>query len=303
LAGSPDPFRITVPAGSLDLDLTLSSGQVFRWKRLGPQDWAGPLAGDGVRLSMSGPDCLLVRHPAGDDARGDVESFLRLDVDLGSVRDELSRRDGRLECLFERYPGLRVLRQDPVECLLSFVCAVVTNIPRISMSLEEVCRVFGRRTARGVLIWPDLEVLAEAEPEQLRLGGLEFRCRSLSRAARALRERGGAAYLEGLRGLAYEEAFAELTSLPHVGPKVADCVLLFGLGFDEAFPLDTHTWRAAQRLFGDAAVRRTGRGYREMSRRLRARLGPWAGWAQQYLYFNSIAAGRSRPPEGAGFSR
>jgi N-glycosylase/DNA lyase len=303
LSGPGDSFGIPIAPGSLDLDRTFASGQVFRWKRLGAQDWAGPLGGDAVRLSLASPDLLTVWHSRGEPFRGEVERFLRLDVDLATVLEDLRRRDARLGPVLDAHQGLRVLRQDPVECLLSFVCAVVTSIPRISMSLEEVCRVFGRRTALDLQIWPDLETLAEARPEDLRLGCLEFRCRSLSRAAQALRERGGAAYLEGLRHLPYEQASAELVTLPHVGPKVADCVLLFALGFDEAFPLDTHTWRLAERLCGGPGIRRTPRGYREMSRLLRERLGPWAGWAQQYLFYDSLAARRLRPPEDSGFSR
>lgn len=303
MSGPGDSFGIPIAPGSLDLDRTFASGQVFRWKRLGVQDWAGPLGGDAVRLTLASPDLLTVWHSRGEPARGEVERFLRLDVDLAALLEDLRRRDARLGPVLDAHQGLRVLRQDPVECLLSFVCAVVTSIPRISMSLEEVCRVFGRRTALDLQIWPDLKTLAEARPEDLRLGGLEFRCRSLSRAAQALRERGGAAYLEGLRHLPYEQASAELVTLPHVGSKVADCVLLVALGFDEAFPLDTHTWRLAERLYGGPGIRRTPRGYREMSRLLRERLGPWAGWAQQYLFYDSLAARRLRPPEDSGFSR
>ncbi|BCW98277.1 MAG: 8-oxoguanine DNA glycosylase [Armatimonadota bacterium] len=303
MSGSDVSFSIPIAPGSLDLDRTFASGQVFRWKRLGAQDWAGPLGGDAVRLTLASQDLLTVWLSRDEPARAEVERFLRLEVDLAAICEDLRRRDARLGPLLDAHQGLRVLRQDPVECLLSFVCAVVTNIPRISMSLEEVCRVFGRRTALGLRIWPDLETLAAARPEDLRLGGLEFRCRSLSRAAQALRERGGAKYLENIRELPYEDAFAELLTLPHVGPKIADCVLLFALGFDEAFPLDTHTWRAVQRLYGETGIRRTPRGYREMSRLLRERLGPWAGWAQQYLFYDSLASRRARPPEDSGFSR
>ncbi len=308
-----ESFSLNLVPGSLDLDRTLASGQVFRWKRLGPHDWTGPLDGAAVRLALASPGSLRVRHPRGEAARAAVEEFLRLDADLAGIHQELCRRDSRLEPLFRKHQGLRLLRQEPVECLLSFVCAVVTNIPRISMSLDEVCRAFGAEAGEGVWLWPALEVLAAVEPEALRVGGLEFRCRSLSRAARALLERGGEDYLRALRRLSYEEAFAELVTLPHVGPKVADCVLLFALGFDEAFPLDTHTWRAACRLYGEPGEALSPRRYLEMSRRLRRRLGPRAGWAQQYLFFDSLEVGRrpvqkradpadnpevSRPPGG-----
>lgn len=224
-------------------------------------------------------------------SRSDIARFLRLDTSLPVVRADIVARDPTMDALFDGFPGLRVLGQPPVECLLSFVCSAATSIARIRWSVDELCRRFG---AGGAVAFPGLATLAEADPEDLRVGGMEFRCRNLSGAARALRAAGGEEFLTRLRALSYEDAAAALIALPGVGRKIADCALLFSLGFDCAFPLDTHTWRMAAERCGIGALPRTDRGYRTASRLLRERYGPRAGWLQQYLFVHSLSLASRR---------
>lgn len=277
-------LTLRVDPAELDLDLTLRSGQVFRWRRMGEGEWTGLIGGCPVTLRQDG-DCLLC---AGDASAGEITRFLRLDISLSSICQDLTARDPALAPLFERWRGLRLLRQSPVECLLSFVCAVATSIPRIQWSLEELSSRFGCACGDGRRAFPSLHTLACAEPADLRVGAMEFRCRSLSAAARALQALGGEQYLQSLRELSYPDAAAALVRIPHVGAKVADCVLLFSLGFDCAFPLDTHTWRAAAARWPLPPHSRTVAGYRTVSAWLRQHLGQWAGWAQQYIYLDSL---------------
>lgn len=291
-------LAISIPRNELDLDLTLSSGQVFRWRRADTGEWHGAIGKSPVCL-VSTKHGIEVRTAGRGVTEEDIRCFLRLDVSLSQVQADLESRDARLSQLFSRTPGLRILRQEPVECLLSFVCAVATSIVRIEWSLEEIARRFGQPIGPEDCAFPGLATLADVDPEQLRLGGMEFRCRSLSRAARGLRALGGGAFLQSLKQMPYEEAFRALLGIPHVGPKVADCVLLFSLGFDAAFPLDTHTRRTAAMWYGLDARASAGAAYTSASAVLRSTLGPYAGWAQQYLYCAS-RSGAPAPPPDAG---
>lgn len=286
-------FSLHVDPAELNLDCTFSSGQAFRWQQLAPQDWQGPVGPEFIRMVQS-DDHVDVYSVSADIDPATVRAYLRLDVTLSLIGGEMARADPRILSISRTYPGLRILAQDPVECLLTFVCAVATNIPRIQWSIRELCAKFGCRRAGGAYGFPALDALASAQPEDLRVGGMEFRCRSLSQAARALKQRGGLAFLNGLRGRPYEEAAAELIKLPSVGRKVADCALLFSLGHDDAFPLDTHTWRVIEDMYGLGGHSRTDKAYRLASAELRAKLGPHAGWMQQYLYVHAIR-NRTRP--------
>lgn len=236
----------------------------------------------------------LVRVYSGSEAVSPqmLQRFLRLDVSTASVRQVALEADPRLAPLFERFAGLRILRQEPVECLLSFVCAVATSISRIRWSIEELTLALGSSVDSEHRAFPTLAALAEVEPERLRVGAMEFRCRSLSRAARDLQALGGERFLREVCVMPYEEAAKALTQISGVGRKIADCALLFSLEHDEAFPLDTHTWRVAQALYGLPGSSRTPAAYQRTSQVLRDRFGPLAGWIQQYLYLFSL----TRPP-------
>lgn len=287
-------ITLHIPPDELSLDLTFSSGQLFRWKQVRPGVWDGPLGGNFITIARD--DCRVLVWSRGESVEEEsVRRFLRLDTPLAGVRDEIAARDPSVRWLFEGYAGLRVLAQPPIECLLSFACSAATNLARIRWSIEEICSRFGESVPGGHA-FPGLAAIASAVAGDLRVGGMEFRCRNLSAAARSLHAAGGERFLADVRNLPYEEAAAALATLPGIGPKIADCALLFSLGFDCAFPLDTHTWRMAARHCRAPAFPRTARGYRETSRFLREKYGPYAGWLQQYLFVHDLASGSPAGP-------
>jgi N-glycosylase/DNA lyase len=183
-----------------------------------------------------------------------------------------------------------VLRQPALETLLTFVCSPASNITRITRSIDALARLYGEPIARvdgstqhG---FPSLERLAATTPgELMRTTGLGFRGRYLRAIAQALLA-GPAGWVEGLAERDYEAARRELMTLPAIGPKIADCVCLFGLGHDAAVPVDTHVWQLARELFpGQIATRTlTPSTYDGVRAAYRACYGDRAGWAQQYLY-------------------
>jgi N-glycosylase/DNA lyase len=282
----------------LDLGTTLDSGQLFRWQRQGGW-WSGFVGGHLVRL-RGHPGGLEYRttlrperqasegsdpeSPAPQTAMGALLSrFFRLDDDLAAVHRSLSR-DPRLAQAIAKAPGLRLLRQEPWECLVSFICSTNSNIPRIAGIVERLAQSFGRPVRLGKLerfTFPSPEALAETSEGQLHALGLGYRAPYVLETARAIA--GGRLSLEGLVDQEYGAGKEALMGLPGVGPKVADCVLLFALEKLEAFPVDVWLRRVLEEEF--SVERKLS--YAKLAAWARERFGPWGGYAQQHLYYQS----------------
>jgi N-glycosylase/DNA lyase len=201
----------------------------------------------------------------------------------------------------EAFAGLRVLAQPPQETLLTFVCTPASNIIRITRSIDVLARRYGEpiATVDGAPFhaFPSPEALAARdEGELMREAGLGFRGENLRRVATVLVLDRPPNWPTQLVGADYEVARRELMALPWIGPKIADCIGLFGLNADAAVPVDTHVWGLARELFGERFHSRTltPTVYEEVREAFEERFGPWAGWAQQYL-FHARRVGRALP--------
>lgn len=281
-----------VPAHALDLCRTLQSGQAFRWRRGASGDWVGAIGPMAVRLRPGAGGFGWQTYPEPGCWHA-LERYLRLDVDLASLRERWVRWDARVAPALERWPGLRVLRQEPVETLFAFACACANTVGKVTRSVTSLAARYGRPIGEidGIVVhaFPSVADLAGADEALLRSDLWGFRAPRVAALARALAERGDG-WLEDLARAGYREAHRELAALPGIGPKIADCICLFGLGYDEAAPLDTHVHRATVRLVApDLAGRAlTARVYRELGDRFRDRFGPYAGWLQQTLFWDEM---------------
>lgn len=276
---------------SLDLETTLHSGQVFRWELL-EGCWNGFVNGIlvSIREHSSGLEYEFaesdrIAYPDGGtnalDMGNLLSSFFRLDDDLSVVRDELSR-DSYLATAMQYAPGLRLLRQEPWECLVSFICSTNSNIPRIAGVIERIANRFGtRKKLRNFEkhSFPTASELAQSNEKELRGLGLGYRAPYVLQTAEMIAEK--RLSLESLVNEDYEIAKEGLLRLPGVGEKVADCVLLFALNQSTAFPIDVWIRRVLEREY----LLPKNLSYGALSRWARERFGPWAGYAQQYLYY------------------
>jgi len=275
-----------------DLDATLDSGQAFRWQRQG-RAWLGVIGQRPVRLTSS-PDGIRAETAGPINDWQWLRDYLQSDLDLAAVLaafpDDLPMRNAVAACR-----GLRILRQDPWECLASFILSSTKQIVQIRQIVSLLCERFGEPLGGGGLrspenetlpavadrryrSFPTAERLAAVTEADLRGCKMGFRAPYLLAAARQIA--GGKLNLERLRRLPLAAARDELVQLPGVGNKIADCVLLFAYGFDGAFPVDVWVERALRQLY--FAHRRVG------GKRLRhfaaTHFGPRAGYAQQYLF-------------------
>lgn len=275
----------------LDVASTLESGQAFRWHRRGAwhygvlQDSLVALKQDGFRLEVRSSPLPP------EQIETSLKEYLRLDDDLEAIYACIDT-DSRIHEAIAEYRGLRLLRQEPWECLVSFICSANSNIPRISASMEALAQSYGRQLRLDDYVgytFPTPEKLAEAGEAALRDLKLGFRAKYVARVAEIVAL--GEVKLESLRHLPYQEAKEVLTSLPGVGDKVADCVLLFSLDKLEAFPIDRWVLRAMEEWYLDGAKL----SYRDIRAWALARWGGYAGYAQQYLFHAMRSRGRPFP--------
>jgi N-glycosylase/DNA lyase len=270
---------ITIPLGELDLKATLCSGQMFRWQ-CDADNWVyGTVGGEQLRLHQSG---TMLTFEA--ESEQTVRSFLRLDdLQLAEKARFWSASDPLFASAWERQSGLRILRQDPHECFFSFLCASVAPIARISKMLQAVCE---EATGDPFGSFPTLEQLLPLNESQLRARGLGFRAGRVVAAARKLTEKPDG-WLKSLRGKPLTEIEAELTQFPGIGRKIADCIALFSLDADAAVPMDTHIWRITKTHYAPelSALSLTPANYERAATAFQRKFGPYAGWAQQTLFY------------------
>ncbi|MFA5861859.1 MAG: DNA glycosylase, partial [Candidatus Thermoplasmatota archaeon] len=217
----------------IDLPATLHGGQAFRWRRSG-DEWVGPIGGVMVNLRET---------PRGIEATGrastaDIKRYFRVEPADIARRKRLAR-DPVLSPALAAHPGLRLLRQDPWEATVAFLTSANNNVLRIQGIIEKLCARYGDGA-----VFPSAESLARAREADLRACGLGYRAPFLKRTARMALDLD----LMALRGAPLGEIREALLPLPGVGPKVADCIALFSLDADGAFPVDRWVLRA----MGDA---------------------------------------------------
>ena len=257
---------------------SVNSGQVFLWKRSGRR-WFG----------INGTDVLEVgEDPDWGSVDGKTREFFRLDDAYGRILRDISRDPVVRRCV-ERYRGLRLLRQDPFQCYISFIVSSNSNIPNIKSRLEMLCSRFGGRAKRGqetLRLFPGPRRLARATIPELRACGLGYRAGFVKGAAEQVSE--GRLELEPLKRACYGEAKDRLLEVPGVGGKVADCIMLFSLERMDAFPMDTWILRVLERqyagrfLVGGKTL--TPKRYGRLHEEAREHFGEYAGYAQQFLF-------------------
>ena len=279
-------MKLAVP---FNLDVTLCCGQVFRWDKKGDW-WYGIVRDQAFKIRQVNAELEFANA---DDKF--VANYFGLDDDLQEIRNKIGK-DEHVRKALREFWGLRVIRQDPWECLISYICATYKNIPAIRRMLLSLSSRFGEKITldgMGFFTFPTPEKLAGATEKRLAECGLGYRARYVLETSKRIFENNFE--LERLRQLPYEQAKKKLCTFSGVGPKVADCVLLFSLGKLEAFPVDRWIERVilnhyveklppelAQKLKQQAGL--TNSEYAKLNVFGREYFGEYAGYAQEYLY-------------------
>lgn len=296
---SSTPIRsFTLQTDALDLESTLDGGQAFRWWRVDEPNAAvaydGVIGKTAVRISeidsASGEVRIEVRSDsAPEHFEATVADYLGISADIAELREAFTS-DPCIGPAVTGFPGLRLLRQDPWECLVSFICSSTSNIPRIKLNVGSVARELGERVGDGPadFAFPEPHVVAGSGEQFLRDLGLGFRAKYIIPAAETVA--GGELDLFALREASYEETREALVSLNGVGEKIADCVMAFSLDKPEAFPVDRHIRRALERWYGLPE----GLNNSKAADFARERFGNSGALAQQYMFHRERLAQRAK---------
>jgi N-glycosylase/DNA lyase len=263
-----------------DLAATLMSGQAFRWQAH-ENAWVGVIGRHWVRLH-SANDVLLVQTAAPVADWDWLARYLQIDLELTKVIASFPKDDA-MRSAVRACRGLRLLRQDPWECLASFILSSTKQIVQIRQIIGLLCERFGEplivpEDHAPARAFPTAEKLASLADSELRDCKMGFRAPYLLAAARAVA--GKELRLAHLEALPVAEAREALVKIPGVGPKIADCVLLFAYGFQSAFPVDVWVMKALRELYFPR--RRPSRA--RLHNFTQTYFGANAGYAQQYLF-------------------
>ncbi|KAE9008119.1 hypothetical protein PR002_g16002 [Phytophthora rubi] len=326
----------------LSCALTLESGQVFAWRRH-PEDFATWLGVVGRRVFAlrERDDFVQFRclHPLDlpvEDGVGELSHYFRLDMPADPLYERWTKPTDRMTEIITRLRGLRIVRQDPVECLFSFICSSNNNIARIQGMVDKLKATYGDLIYEGeegdrekeaqhyFYAFPSVDTLAaKCEEATLRALGFGYRAAFIVKTAKQLQELGGASYLYGIRdgkavqpkvkrlktskgeggieaeAVSYHAYQDELMVFAGVGRKVADCVALFSLEKLEAIPVDTHVWQIACREMDASLSDRksiTPAVYCMVGDLFRTRFAPQAGWAHSVLFAGDLSAFKPELP-------
>ncbi|XP_041971960.1 N-glycosylase/DNA lyase isoform X2 [Aricia agestis] len=294
-----------------DLQLlgTLSGGQSFRWKyNEDLKEWRGVFFKTAWKLRENEKSIeydvigSLLQTGRKRNNKGDItnetyfkkvlDNYFRLDCNLNEYYKEWSEKDELFKSACKQFYGIRMLNQEPVENLFSFICSQNNHISRISSMVEKLCENYGEKICNyedtTYYAFPDVEKLAPEEVDKaLRNLGFGYRAKFIQKSAAQILEWGGEKWFETLKEMKYKDAKQELIKLCGIGPKVADCICLMSLNHLESLPVDTHVYQIAAQnylphLRGKKSV--TDKMYTEIGDHFRQLFGDKAGWAHTILF-------------------
>ena len=260
----------------IDVDTSINSGQVFLWKKI-KKNWFG----------VNGQNILKINESA------KIKQYKNPKMDLFRNRDNIKKiiksisRDPTTKKAVRKYPGLRIIDQDPFQCLISFIVSSNSNIQKIKQNLEHISIKFGNKTEfenKEFFLFPEPKQIASASINEIYDCGVGYRAKYIKSAAEMIYAK--EIKLEDLKKTSYEEAKKCIKNIPGVGNKVADCIMLFSLDKLEAFPLDIWTIRILQKYqkfeFDTKTI--TDKQYEKLHKKIINHFGPYAGYSQQFLF-------------------
>lgn len=336
LAPENEWIDLGVPPKELRPSNTLTNGQCFNWivvdteevseesssKRQSAwgthdaKEWIGPLGDRVLSIKETSKTTLFrVVHGPTEGVNEYLQQYFRLETPLAPLYQEWSKADKRLAKIASCIPGVRILRQAPLECMFSFICSSNNNIPRITKMLSSFRERYGNfmmeipvqsleggcNDSLSIFSFPTLASLADATEDELREMGLGFRAKYIIDTRDLLQTSGGEEFLLKLR--LYDDCQAvqeKLTMFGGIGRKVADCIALFSLDQDNAIPVDVHVQHIASRDYDSTILGQakslTPTIYKRVGDLFRTRFRNRAGWAHSLLFVSELPSFRAVLP-------
>ena len=218
----------------LDLDLTLDCGQAFRWEKQADGSWSGVVKGVFLNIDKKG-DTVILKNTTAENYENIWKHYFDFDRDYEEICNRL-KQDSLIAPTVDEYYGIRILNQESWEALCSFVISQQNNIKRIKGIIDRLCRAYGEEVENGFYSFPSAERLSKLTVDDFERLGTGYRAKYLERLSKAVAA--GEIDFDKIKALSLEQARKELLNIYGVGIKVANCALLFGFEFYDAFPVD-----------------------------------------------------------------
>ena len=206
-----------------------------------------------------------------------LENYLQMNLDLNKIYKNFPQNDPHLNEAITLFAGLRILKQDPWETIASFICSSNKQILQIEQIVEKICNNFGLLVYNNLHSFPSANRISQCSENDLLDCGMGYRAKYLLKTAQMISSE--KINLKELSTLNYNLAKNKLLDLPGVGPKVADCILLFSYGFQDSFPIDTWIQKAIRQLYFKSNPKK-----KTINNFIKRHFKPNYGYAQQYLF-------------------
>lgn len=265
-----------------NLKYTLECGQCFRWKKIDDFEYIGVINDRVIKIKQIN-DELIVSSNNNDDLENVVRNYFDLDTDYQFIEDTISKIDEKIKCAVKNTTGIRILNQDFFETLMSYIISANNNIPRISKSVDLISEKYGKEVIfedKSYYLFPTFDQLENVTEEEFRKCGVGFRARYLKQAVEDVLNNN--IDIDNITCMDTEKIKERLLNLMGVGPKVADCILLFACNKKEVFPVDVWVERIMTNLYFDNI--KTNK--KEILEYANKNFGTYAGIIQQHLFYN-----------------
>lgn len=268
--------------GSFVPEHVFECGQCFRWNQDEDGAYVGVFGNNVVRVKKD-ENSVFFRGVCEGNIAEVCQEYFDLNTDYDYIKNTLSNVDEYLKQSISYGHGIRILKQDLWETLISFIISANNNIPRIKMIIERICRKYGKKIEfenREYYTFPRPEELKNATVQDFRDLGLGFRdIRVYETVQKVLSNKINLKELEEEQNV--QDLRNKLLEIPGVGPKVADCIMLFALKKYEVFPIDVWVRRVISELYFDKNEQKP----QIIQKFAKEKYGNLAGLAQQYLFF------------------
>ncbi len=262
----------------INLENTINSGQVFLWTKQ-KEFWYGINGQDILKINNLGK---ITFH-----SKKKYDFFRNID-DIEKIIKSISK-DKTTKIAVKKYLGLRLIRQDPFQCFISFIVSSNSNIQKIKSSLEKISTKFGKKIQfdnKEFYMFPEPKKIANATIQEIQNCGVGYRAKFIIDAAKMVESR--QIDFDQLKKSNYQNAKETILTVPGIGNKVADCILLFSLDKLEAFPLDRWMIRILKKYYLEKFELETKsiteKQYNILHEKIVKHFGPYAGYAQQFLF-------------------
>ena len=274
---------VTIIQKNFDIDQICNSGQCFRMSKISEHTYSVIAYGNYIEILQEkikedgiGTQYKLTFSCEEDEFLTIWKQYFDLDTDYEKIIESIPKEDAYLTKAAQFGEGIRILRQDPWEMIITFIISQQNNIKRIRKCIETICERYGekKQNFRGEFYYdfPTKEQLARATEEELRDCNLGYRSKYIVKTTKSILNH--EVDLEKLKTMNFEEAKQELLKLTGIGVKVAECICLFGLHHMDGFPIDTHIKQVLEQNYKDGFPFERYKGY--------------AGVIQQYIFYYDL---------------